>query len=741
MLAKPMNLRTTLARAAIITAACLASLGAAPQAVAAATLWTAGAPGTVSTATDAAATVTLDAELLDTPLDKDGEFRVSLTVSNATADSVPAGHVIVSAANEPFASRSALASFLDVENDSTNTPTTLDTIDVPELAPHTTWTSTPVVITAEELKLPEQYGAYAVAGTYAAASTTAQSRDAFVYAPKAPSAALDVAVAMPITVPPETNGLISSETLASATATDGLLTRQLDGAINRPVALGIDPRIVASIRALGSAAPDSAVEWLERLENASNDTFPLQYADADPTAQTQAGATTLLSPSSLAYGLDPANFTAPEPTTPATKGPTQTPGTSALDATPTPEPTTDEEGVPTLDTLLAFPYTFTSIVWPDDNTVTTDDIATITQNELGPTIVASSNTDAGAHVTAPAAATVGDASVLVSDSSASDALRRAVTATGDTGQSDALAALAAELAVMSGEPGANGRRVLLTLDRTWPTSSDRLSSVLTELSRLQAVTPTPLSDIEPDSSAAVKIDDARQSDSRLASIEQATSRDEEIAAFSSVLSDPSVLIGRHDAAKLTLLSIGWRADDSGWTEARASFEEKTTDTLNSVTIVRSSPILMIADQISIKIAVRNSLDLPVNVVMRASPDNPRLVVTASDVTEIAPRTQQSVSIPVTARLGNGDVNLRLELFSPTGVSIANSSVVPVTVRADWERIGTIILIVGVTLLFVFGLIRTILRRRRENRAETESEGDETMDAAAPASDATKDADG
>ncbi|MCW4457327.1 DUF6049 family protein [Microbacterium sp. MPKO10] len=719
---------STLARAAIVAAVGLSSLALTPASSAA---------GSFAMATESEDVVVLSVELLDTPLPPDGEIRASVTVTNSTENSLPPGHVVLSAGDEPFGSRADLSTFLDESSPDTFSTTTLDTLDVPSIDSNSTWTSTPITVTSDDLDLPDTFGAYSFAGTYVSGDVTAQSRDAFVSEAGTVPDTQRVTVAVPITLPPNADSLISAEDLEAYTSESGLLTRQLDGVLGHTVALAIDPRIIASIRALGSAAPESATTWLTTLENSGHDIFPLQYADADPTAQLQAGASSLQQPTSLAFGIDPQNFSPPnEDEAPETPTPTDTdtPSPNDLGSTPSPTPTVDPNGVPSLDALLDFPYTFPTAIWPADDTVTAGNLASFEDLGYGPVILASSNTSVGAHTSVNARTALGDTTAFIADSAASADLRRAATSASETGQSDAIAALEAKLAVMAAEPGAHDRSILLTLDRTYPSSAERMSSVLSSLESAPGVSIAPLSSLEESDTTDVALVDKKQSDDRIAAFTRLNSADDDIASFATALEDPSVLIGRHDAAKLTVSSIGWRSDLDGWADAVTEFEEGTQDVLSSVTIVQSSPILMIADQISIKISVRNSLDLPVQVVMKASPDNPRLAVESSKLTEIPAKTQQTVAIPVTARLGNGDVNLRLNLYSADGVALTGSSTVPVTVRADWERIGTIILIGAVVLLFVFGVIRTVLRRRRERTDGTAPIDEPDEDSSDPSDD-------
>ncbi|HEX6954492.1 MAG TPA: DUF6049 family protein, partial [Agromyces sp.] len=79
-----------------------------------------------------------------------------------------------------------------------------------------------------------------------------------------------LALAYPLTTPPIETGLVPAERLEAWTAPTGVLTRQLESVDGAAVAVGIDPRIPASIRVLGSSAPEFAVEWLAELERMPN---------------------------------------------------------------------------------------------------------------------------------------------------------------------------------------------------------------------------------------------------------------------------------------------------------------------------------------------------------------------------------------------------------------------------------------------------------------------------------------
>ena len=267
-----------------------------------------------------------------------------------------------------------------------------------------------------------------------------------------------VAVAMTITAPVGTTGLLNADELTQLTRPGGLLTRQLDGVVGREVAVGIDPMIIASIRLLGTSAPESAVSWLEQLATLDNETFPLAWADADLAAQAQAGVTELLGPTSLDYAIDPANFSgetvAPTPTptaTTATQAPDARPSSTGSSvhstdaATPARPPPSEPEAptvsptavmpttLPSLADLLSWPYTATNVAWPAAGSVAASDPAVFAANGLTTTIVSSSElTDAGtATPRAAAVAGAADGKVALADDRLSAALSAAVGAVTD----------------------------------------------------------------------------------------------------------------------------------------------------------------------------------------------------------------------------------------------------------------------------------------------------------------------
>src|SRR5690606_4103497 len=86
--------------------------------------------------------------------------------------------------------------------------------------------------------------------------------------------------------------------------------------------------------------------------------------------------------------------------------------------------------------------------------------------------------------------------------------------------------------------------------------------------------------------------------------------------------------------------------------------------------------------------VRNELPYPVQVVLVATPDDLRLDVQRQTPVDNATASSNTrVAVPVEARIGSGDVTVRLQLRGPTGVEIGGGESAEVSVRGDWEGIG------------------------------------------------------
>lgn len=657
----------------------------------------------------------------------DQPLQLSVTVTNDTADSVAAGTVDVFLAERALTTRTALTDWLDPGEAGDSGDLVSSVALDATVQPHSAVTLA-VTVPFASLGLFE-WSPWGPRGISASLSTEnavrASAQSTFVWYPDTaetpitPITPVDLAVTMPIVTPTTSTGLISADDLTAYTAPSGILTRQLDGVLNRAVAIAIDPMIIASIRVLGSSAPASAVEWLDRLARAENDIFPLGYADADPSLAVQAGAAGVLAPTALDFATDPSLFV------PADSGAQPwSPENASDSADPQPIPTDqpaqpgDVATVPTLDQLLAWDYTTTSIAWPADNAVATADIDAFAGSGLTTTILTAGNAKVDSDdPIANTAIELGPGELgLVADTDISLALRAAVTATTDERWRAAMAELSSQIAVVAVENPGRARTLLATLDRGWPPTASRLSQTLDAVAALPWYTATPLTtalatpvSTEVGFAAQTEPGDSVQLARRL------VEREAELTGFSAVLPDPTAVLAPNRLALLALLATSWASEPSEW---RAAVEDNLTASngvLQAVTVSTTGPINVVGSKVDIPVTLTNALGQAVTVRVQAVPSNGRLVVGTDVEAVIDASSAKTVSVPVTAAVGNGAVTLRVTLYTPAGAAIGTPALISVNVRADWEGIGSRIFAALVVLFFGFGIWRNIVHRRR-NRA-------------------------
>jgi hypothetical protein len=520
---------------------------------------------------------------------------------------------------------------------------------------------------------------------------------------------VSVAVVMPLSVPPTTTGLIDADTLTLYTEPGGLLTRQLDAVVDSPVAIGLDPMVVASIRVLGAAAPPSALAFLERLQAASNEVFLLSYADADPALTATANGGAAIEPLGFDFAIDPDDF-----------GPAATPAPT-VSGQPEPDPVktgvaTDDTGdeepppLPATEDVLAWPATLTSIAWPAEGTVDDDGLAAL--DGLGYTDVLL----AGSNVSDVSTALVdlGDRDIdgVIADDEISAAVRDAAYASNAVAFQEAVARL--DTALQEREAENPGRTIVATLDRHWTFGALRVADLLTAIEAASASQLVTLADVlaGPRGGGELVEPDGERPDTVAHLVEASTDELE----FLTIAADATSITQPRRLALLGLSAAGWNTDDPTWTTAIEAFLAASRGTLDAVQITEGSDLLLLSDISSLRMQVSNALPVPVTVYLAVRPLRPLLNVKdpAVEVT-IEPDSTSTASVPVES-ITNGDVTVQAQLHSAGGVPVGDARFVKVILQAGWETAGTLIAGTLVVLVFGGGLVRSILRRRREAAA-------------------------
>lgn len=637
------------------------------------------------TATAASATARLIASPGANGVVRAGQpLTVAVTVRNPTASDLAGTAVSLQVGDTALADRSAMQTWIGAGTGAEVREIATTDVDV---APAGSQASTGFVVAADDPALAGR-----APGVYPVRVSAANLSDTTVLVVPAESATA-TAVVVPITAGTSTRGVLSSDTLARLTGPDGDLTAQLDAVQGTAAVLAVDPAIPAAIRVLGTAAPTTASDWLDRLLSLPNARFALQFADADVSAQLRAGVGAPLQPTSLGAYMDAANFIATG-ATPA-PGATTAPGQAAL---------------PDLAQLTGIGTPLVpDVFWPTPGSVDTDVLSALQAADAASLTLVPSDT-----VSTPATrASVGAAQVLVYDSAASSALT--------TVADEADAALrGAELAIASAElafatSGSGDRPLVVAIDRG--TGRDRAAL----RGAIGAVTapPVALDALAISAATPVEVQATLDQSTSAADVTALLADEDRIAGFATILEDPTLLTGPQRAEILQVLSVAWSSDQSAAQDAVAAHRAASAETLDAVGIL-ATDVTLASYGSELRPYVRNDLPYPVTLVLVAHPDDPRLIVEQRTTVTAQPSSNTRVEVPVQAQVGNGTVTIDMQLYSAAGVAIGASVGPTVEVHAEWETIGLVVLIVLMVLFLGLGIIRTVRRRRARTSAEDEA---------------------
>src|SRR4029450_2982924 len=105
--------------------------------------------------------------------------------------------------------------------------------------------------------------------------------------------------------------------------------------------------------------------------------------------------------------------------------------------------------------------------------------------------------------------------------------------------------------------------------------------------------------------------------------------------------------------------------------------------------------------------VSNALPYPVSVRVSITPQRPLIRVIDNYVLlEIEQDATKTAFIPVEA-IANGVVTIQVVLTSRAGVPV-DRGFVRARLQAEWETVGTVVVLAIIVLIFGFGIVRTIV---------------------------------
>lgn len=531
---------------------------------------------------------------------------------------------------------------------------------------------------------------------------------------------------VPLVLPEEVRSLPTRGQLdAAVPRLDALLT----AAEQAQSTLAVDPRLIAGIRAYGDAAPNAAVEWLERLRTTELPQFTLQFADADPAAQAALGFDELLQPAELDFVTRFGTFPTPELDTP-TPGTPDEPETgtgSELDANASgdevaPSDATAEgtdagqdpseldltaSGVPALADLLDWPVADANTAWPAGGEVDSATMELLRNSGVSSIVLESGNTNA----TGGPLAQIDDMDAVIADTALGLAIRDGIGAPTAAERSAGIASAAAQLALAAQEdhPG-----LVIALDRGAIAEAEDPERVLDELAQLRWVDEI-AQDEQAEGSGSLRAGSTLEDRREL--LRTASARESTVNGLAPLLTRPEYLIGYQRARLMQLFSTRYAPESAGFAGVAERFQARDSELLDGVRVISTEQTQLVGTSSRVPLQLRNALPFEAAVTGEVLPASAALRVTETAIerTVVPAEGNETVLVPVHSRVSSGDSGLIVSLTDVSGEHTYFTGTLPIMISSAVEGIALWSLGALALLLLGFGTWRSLRRRSAVSR--------------------------
>ncbi|GAA2177797.1 hypothetical protein GCM10009847_05310 [Leucobacter tardus] len=558
------------------------------------------------------------------------------------------------------------------------------------------------------------------------------------------SAQATVSFIVPLVLTSETGAMPTRAQLSNAAAR---LSGLLDVAEAHHGTLAIDPRLVAGIRAYGDGAPAVASELLQRLETTSLDSFSLQFGDADPAAQAALGLDELLQPGDLSYVTRHGTFAedaadveadaAADAATTDAEDPEDTSadaaGADVDDGAQTDEnsDTADAAGAsgadsagdadgsdaaadvppnaPSQEELLAWDDTVAT-AWPAPGEVDRRTLDLVSSSGLERVIVNSANVE---QTDGPRSRLSG-MDAVITDARADEALARSIR---DESPADRAAGLATAASVLAFSTSDDAPSIVIGLDRGAIGDAEDATSAIETLTGISWVNSAAVED-QPSGSSELR--DGTTLEPRAELLQAALGREPEITRLSDLLVHPEYLPGYQRARLLPLFATRYATVNSDFDAVAERFQARDRELLRGVHVISSEHTQLLGASSRVPLQIHNSLPFDAEVTGAVTPASAAVSAPEREIeaTLVPAEGNQTVLVPVRARVSSGESALMIELSDRAGSEVFYSGGQPLSIRAAVERIALITVGSLAALLLGFGIWRSV---RRHGRGRTGTE--------------------
>lgn len=671
----------------------------------------------------------------------DGTVTGSLVLTNNADDPVAVGSVEIAAPAEPFADTRAYTEWISGDG-------SRGTVLVTTPAPRVDAQSSTVVefeITTDQLPLSatDQFGVYGLDVQWEADGSDAANRSALVVGELTDSA-ISLTPVVPIVAPLGETTLLTADELQELTGRNGALTQLLDGVEGHDVTLAVDPRLIASIRSLGDDAPNSAIAWLNRLEELNLPSLELEFADANLALQAAAGLDEPLTPNGFQFVARDRSF--PDPEAEPEPGPSSTP--AGTDGEPSSSPTPSPSAKPTPNTpvkpddpaeLQRFDYTEPNVTYLSQHGLDYPNFRTVAQWREDDRFLIDGNRLENRKMCRSQVRVDGRATLVTNS-----VFNSAFAASTDTADASMAATTRADtlarLMLLAQESGSDCD-LITALPRHDLADGEALDELLTASEQVGAVELAELP--EPVDAAALpvgKLDELPLADATIKRFTASTELEPLGVELRHLYDDPAATEQQLRAELIRLSSTAWSTEPRSWRSARANYAEFAIGARKRIRIISGSEVQLIGHELTLPVFIENTSNRRVTVRVTLRPSTGHIEATEPQTIVVEPHSNARAQLPVTA-VANGPTQVDVWLETHDSVKLPATARLKVNVNAEIETVLGWMLIGGAILLVVLGTYRTIRRRRRAaGRAELRNKMEAAKRNRQPASAETTDTD-
>lgn len=638
--------------------------------------------------------------------EESGEYLFHVRLEHVGEDLLPAGQIHVHLLTDPITAPAHLSApnmFTRV------TSTEIAEINTPELAQGEVY-ETELTLASPDFPLTilSTPGVYLTGVQWeangqflASAPPVIEPSTPFVWNTDEFRGSLDLASIIPIVypageTPPLTPGEVEAELGGGRFA-----ERLLQTAETAQSLVAVDPRIIAYVRSLGANASSDSRELVDALTSPELRSFALQYADTDVAVTAQLPREISLDPAGISFLTR--HFTS---LTEQVESDFAHPRVN--DEVPS---LTDGSVPPPMDQIVSWEAALEGFVWPSRSSVDEQLLTQLDARGLSQVVVSGEDAEGAAK------GMIGATTVYHSELSLERAASDLLLADTELDEARALTQLTSITTLLS-TLGTDEipSQSLLAVDRGLTSTAESLDPLFAELGELPWVNLIPTSELQ---LGTVTLTGNPATEPAVDRLRDAINAETEVQQYSRVLADPQLLTDYQRERLLTLLRV--QGSLSASEVDVMAVDERVYDHLAGnaelragVSIVDTEHTRLLGSTSNIPIQLRNTLPFDAEVTGTITTSSAALLVSNTTLvpTVIPPESTVTHLVTVNSRVSSGEVDLRVNLRDiHEGHDIAHTSF-HVTLSGTTEVIALTALGLVVSALFVGGVWRSLLKKRR-----------------------------